>query len=45
MELIKNKLIRVTTVPLSLDLLLSGQLNYMNSFYDVTGVASEVDYL
>lgn len=41
----KNKLIRITTVPLSLDLLLSGQLNYINSFYDVTAVASEEEYL
>lgn len=45
MKTIENKLIRITTVPLSLDKLLSGQLNYMNSFYDVTAVASEEDYL
>ena len=45
MKTIDNKLIRITTVPLSLDLLLSGQLNYMNSFYDVTAVASEDEYL
>ncbi len=41
----KQKLIRITTVPLSLDKLLSGQLNYMNSFYDVTAVSSEKEYL
>lgn len=45
MELIKNKLIRITTIPLSLDLLLSGQLNYMNSVYEVIAVASEDAYL
>lgn len=45
MKTIENKLIRITTVPLSLDKLLSGQLNYMNSFYEVTAVASEEDYL
>ncbi|WP_310380010.1 glycosyltransferase family 4 protein [Flavobacterium sp.] len=41
----EKKLIRITTIPLSLDKLLSGQLNYMNSYYDVTAVASENDYL
>ena len=41
----KPKLIRITTVPLSLDKLLSGQLNYMNSFYDVVAVSSEKEYL
>lgn len=41
----EKKLIRITTIPLSLDKLLSGQLNYMNSFYDVTAVASETEYL
>jgi glycosyltransferase involved in cell wall biosynthesis len=45
MKIIKNKLIRITTIPLSLDKLLSGQLNYMNSNYDVTAVSSEEDYL
>ena len=45
MEIIKHKLIRVTTVPISLDILLSGQLNYMQSFYDVIAVSSEDDYL
>ena len=41
----KKKLIRITTVPLSLDKLLSGQLKYMNSFFDVTAIASEKEYL
>ena len=41
----KPKLIRITTVPLSLDKLLSGQLHYMNSFYDVVAISSEKDYL
>lgn len=45
MGIIRNKLIRITTVPLSLDLLLSGQLNYINSLYDVTAVSSEDEYL
>lgn len=41
----KPKLIRITTVPLSLDKLLSGQLNYMDSFYEVIAVSSEKEYL
>lgn len=41
----KPKLIRITTVPVSLDKLLSGQLNYMNSFYEVTAVSSKKEYL
>lgn len=40
-----NKLIRVTTVPLSLDKLLSGQLHYMNAFYEVIAVSSQKEYL
>ena len=40
-----NKLIRITTVPISLDKLLEGQLNYMNSYYDITAVSSENEYL
>lgn len=35
----KNKLFRVTTVALSLDLLLKGQLKFLNSHFDVTGIA------
>ena len=41
----KSKLIRITTVPISLDKLLSGQLNFMNSFYDVIAVSSDDEYL
>ncbi|WP_284651817.1 glycosyltransferase family 4 protein [Flavobacterium terrisoli] len=41
----KPKLIRITTVPLSLDKLLEGQLHFMNSFYDVVAVSSEKEYL
>ena len=41
----KQKLIRVTTVPLSLDKLLSGQLQFMNAHYEVIAVSSEKDYL
>ncbi|MEI7508613.1 MAG: glycosyltransferase family 4 protein [Flavobacterium sp.] len=41
----KSKLIRITTVPISLDKLLSGQLKFMNSFYDVIAVSSEKEYL
>jgi glycosyltransferase involved in cell wall biosynthesis len=40
-----NKLIRITTVPLSLDKLLTGQLHYMNAFYEVIAVSSEKEYL
>ena len=45
MTIIKNKLIRITTVPLSLDKLLSGQLQYMNNFYELTAVSSDNEYL
>lgn len=41
----KQTLIRITTVPLSLDKLLEGQLNYMSDFYNVIAVSSEKDYL
>jgi glycosyltransferase involved in cell wall biosynthesis len=41
----KQKLIRITTVPLSLDKLLFGQLNFMQKHYDVIAVSSEKDYL
>ncbi|RZL44297.1 MAG: glycosyltransferase family 1 protein [Pedobacter sp.] len=43
--MIKKKLIRITTVPISLDKLLSGQLAYMNQFYQVIGVSSDKEYL
>lgn len=41
----RKKLIRITTVPVSLDKLLSGQLGFMNQFYDVVGISSDQDYL
>lgn len=41
----RNKLIRIATVPISLDKLLSGQLGYMNAFYDVTAISSESENL
>ena len=37
----KNKLIRITTVPLSLFSLLKGQLRFMSQHYEVKGVSSE----
>ncbi len=41
----KKKLIRVTTVPLSLEKLLEGQLSFMQQFYEVIAVSSEADRL
>lgn len=35
-----KKLIRITTVPISLEKLLEGQLEFMNDFYDVVAVSS-----
>lgn len=40
-----KKLIRITTVPLSLDKLLQGQLRFMSSYYDITAISSEKEYL
>lgn len=37
----KKKLLRITTVSNSLNLLLRGQLHFMNQFYEVVGVASD----
>ena len=37
----KNKLIRITTVPISLFSLLKGQLRFMSQYYEVKGVSSE----
>jgi len=37
----KNKLIRITTIPISLEKLLSGQLRFMSVHYDVTAIAAE----
>lgn len=36
-----KKLIRITTVPLSLDKLLGKQLSFMNQFYEVTAVSAD----
>lgn len=41
----KNKLIRITTIPISLEKLLSGQLQFMNSYYEVIAVSSEKENL
>lgn len=41
----KKKLIRITTVPISLDKLLEGQLKFMQQKYDVIAVSSEKEYL
>jgi len=41
----KPKLVRVTTVPLSLDKLLEGQLGFMGDHYDVIAVSSDKPYL
>ena len=41
----KKKLIRITTVPISLEKLLEGQLSFMNSFYEVTAISAEKDRL
>jgi glycosyltransferase involved in cell wall biosynthesis len=41
----KPKLIRITTVPISLDKLLSGQLNFMQTNFDVVAISSEKAYL
>lgn len=40
-----KKLIRITTIPLSLEKLLEGQLTYMNKYYEVTAIAAERDRL
>ena len=37
----QNKLIRITTIPISLEKLLSGQLQFMSSHYDVIAVSSD----
>ncbi|MEO5777869.1 MAG: glycosyltransferase family 4 protein [Flavobacterium sp.] len=41
----KQKLIRITTIPISLDKLLSNQLQFMNAYYEVIAVAADKDYL
>lgn len=39
------KLIRITTIPLSLEKLLEGQLTFINTFYNVTAISAEKDRL
>ncbi|MCL9805128.1 glycosyltransferase family 4 protein [Flavobacterium amniphilum] len=41
----KKKLVRITTVPVSLEKLLTGQLDFMNGFYEVIAVSSEKERL
>lgn len=41
----KKKILRITTVPISLKILLKEQLKYMNKYFEVVGVSSEGDEL
>lgn len=41
----KAKLIRITTIPLSLEKLLEGQLGYMQQFFEVTAISAEKERL
>ena len=41
----KPKLIRVTTVPISMDKLLHGQLRFMSAYFEVIAVSSDREYL
>lgn len=45
MKIKKPKLVRITTVPLSLDKLLEGQLKFMQQHYEVIAISSEKEYL
>jgi len=45
MNRIRNKLVRITTVPISLEKLLSGQLRFMNSYYDLIAISSDKENL
>ena len=45
MTIVKSKLIRITTVPLSLEKLLENQLQFMNRFFEVTAVSSDYQRL
>ena len=40
-----HKLIRITTVPLSLEKLLEGQLTYMNQYFEVIAISAEKERL
>lgn len=39
----KHKLLRITTVPISMNHIMRGQLKYMNQYYEVIGVSSYVE--
>jgi len=41
----RKKLIRITTIPRSLSILLRNQLNFMNQYFDVIGISSQGSYL
>ncbi|WP_338034472.1 glycosyltransferase family 4 protein [Lacinutrix algicola] len=41
----EKKIIRVTTIPLSLEKLLGGQMSFMKEFYEVKAVSSDNNYL
>ncbi len=41
----RKRLVRVTTVPLSLDKLLEGQLSFMNNYFEIYAVSSDKNYL
>lgn len=41
----KNKLIRVSTIALSLDVLLKGQLAFLNKYFEVVAVSGEDEHL
>ncbi|MEC4004415.1 glycosyltransferase family 4 protein [Flavobacterium sp. SUN052] len=41
----KPKLIRITTIPISLEKLLGGQLRFMNNYFDVIAVSSDNEKL
>ena len=43
--MVKPKLMRITTTPQSLAILLKGQHKYMQQYYDVIGVSSHGDQL
>ena len=40
-----QKLVRITTIPLSLEKLLEGQLTFMNAHYEVIAISAEKERL
>lgn len=40
-----EKLVRITTVPISLNILLKGQLKYLSNYFEVIGIASKGELL